>query len=138
MNWKKIISIGAICLTAFTGLGYYLIFGAGPRNILDEKASFVLNANELQHPFKNGEHRTAVSYIDEVAQVNGSVTAYEGNTLELDYKVQVNLVNNPDSTVQIGSVVSVKGRCVGYDDLLEVVKMDQAMLLDNNTNDFNL
>ena len=32
-------------------------------------------------------------------------------------------------TLRPGTKISIKGRCVGYDDLLEIVKIDQAVLL---------
>ncbi|WP_424989344.1 hypothetical protein [Flagellimonas sp.] len=72
---------------------------------------------------------TTHMYGDKVVQTYGSITNIQGNVLTLESCVVVTLMNKPKSLVDIGDRVTIKGRCIGYDDFLHEVKLDQASII---------
>ncbi|WP_136468805.1 OB-fold protein [Flagellimonas onchidii] len=124
MSKKSLIAsllILAICALAFMGYKY---LNPGQRNVAAETARYELSADELFSGFtKEGN-----VYIDQVLLTSGNVTDVEKNSVTLDDKVQVNFISTPLSKVEKGNHISIKGRCIGYDDLLELVKIDQATI----------
>ncbi|MGX1931144.1 OB-fold protein [Flagellimonas sp. 2504JD4-2] len=125
MMSKKTLTISftilIACVLAFMGYKY---LNPGQRNIVAETARYELSANDLFSGFsKDGN-----TYIDQVLLTSGQVTEIDKNSVTLDNKVQVNFIDAPLSKVEKGSHISIKGRCIGYDDLLELVKIDQATI----------
>ena len=52
------------------------------------------------------------------------------NHIMLDNKIQIHLLNPEEQSINLGEIITIKGRCVGFDDLLEEVKIDQATIID--------
>ncbi len=67
-------------------------------------------------------------YIDKTIQISGVITGFSENEITLDKKLFF-LFDHNVKIKTIGKHVSIKARCLGYDDLLEEVKFDQAILL---------
>ncbi len=122
---KKTLTISflilTVCVLAFMGYKY---LNPGQRNVAAETARYELSADDLFSGFnKEGD-----VYIDQVLLTSGKVTEVDKNSVTLDNKVQVNFIGAPLSKVEKGNHISIKGRCIGYDDLLELVKIDQATI----------
>ena len=96
------------------------------RVIADEEAVFFVPADELQYVFANDERSAGAKYMDQVIKVSGKVTDVEGHSIVLDNRVLVNLLNDATTAFQEGKELIIKGRCVGFDELLLQVKIDQA------------
>lgn len=128
MNRKKYFILIAFILIGASVFAYVFAFKSNHRNIAEEEATIVLKATELHNPFKNNRDTITGYYVDKVALITGSITAMTGKTLELDYMIQVDLTDSLTTVFDKGEIITVKGRCVGYDDLLEVVKIDQALI----------
>ena len=60
--------------------------------------------------------------------MSGVVTAVEDNTLTLNDALVAQFESNP--TVTTDQQLTLKGRCIGYDDLFEVVVIDQSIILE--------
>ena len=123
-----VLILVALVVGAF--IGYQTVFNAKHRNIVEEEVSFFLSASDLQTPFFENNEEVSSTYIDQVVQVSGKVTDVSADALELDAKVQVNLLDSLTVNISNGASVTIKGRCVGYDDLLEVVRVDQSTLIE--------
>ena len=96
------------------------------RVIAGEEAVLFVPADELQYVFANDERSAGAKYMDQVIKVSGKVTDVEGHSIVLDNRVLVNLLNDATTAFQEGKELIVKGRCVGFDELLLQVKIDQA------------
>ena len=122
---KKIVFLIVILVLvvgAYTGYKYLY---KDHRNITKEVAILETSATQLQAQFQND---LAVEILNKTIQVSGIVTEIEGKTLTIDEKVHASFSNDL-TTVQLGNTVYIKGRCIGYDDLFELVKIDQAILI---------
>lgn len=125
---KKYLFSGIFGLLILLILGGYLYLNPSHRNIADEEASFTLTASELQESFRRSGSETKMA--DRVIKTRGKITALDEKSASLDRKVEVSFTEKLPPSVEIGMEITVKGRCVGYDDLLQMVKVDQAMLME--------
>jgi hypothetical protein len=95
------------------------------RNIQNEKSEFSVTASELSYDFTKNALNAYSRYSNKTIEIKGKVTEVSDSTLVLDKKVfcQMNEKVNMDF---MNKDVTVKGRCIGFDDLFGVVKFDQC------------
>lgn len=131
MKKERIIIISVVFLFAIitAGVVYNYVFNSAHRNIATEDASMVLSANELHTHFLNDEVSATAKYLDKVLETTGEITSVENNDVTLSNKIQVSFNSEDLPKAQNGASVTIKGRCVGYDELLEMVKIDQALII---------
>lgn len=123
----KYIVIGlasAIIISGF--LVYDKVLNAKHREIFEEPTEFTLSADELQFYFADNQETATKKYMNRVIETHGSVTEIGTNTLVLEDRVQVYFLNDLKQNTTVGDDVNIKGRCVGFDELLLLVKIDQA------------
>jgi len=123
MKRKIVFLIVMLGLVAGAYIGYKYLY-KDHRNIGEEVSVMEVGADDLQHMFQNSE---AESVINKTLTVFGTITQIEGNSITLDDKVQCSFENMLEQ-LAIGDKVRVKGRCMGYDDLFEIVKLDQSTI----------
>ena len=115
-----IVMLGLVA-GAFTGYKYLY---KDHRNIENEVSVIEVKAVDLQLMFQNDK---TISVLNETITVRGTITQIEGNSITIDDKVQCSFDHGIDQVI-VGDRVHVKGRCIGYDDLFEIVKMDQSTI----------
>lgn len=128
MNRNIKISFALFALVGFLSWVYFYTFHSKHRTISEEQVTAEFQAPELLYAFTRDDSDIA-SYADQVILVTGKVSSADKTTIVLNGMVQVNLLPAIQPPVQKGRTLTLKGRCVGYDDLLEVVKIDQATLI---------
>ncbi len=116
----SVIIIGTLC-------GYFYL-NQSHRNIQEEEVSYTLTSSELEESFRNSEAHARIA--DQVIRTQGKITVVGEKSLTLDDKVEVRFISKLPDSLKKGNEVGIKGRCVGYDDLLQVVKVDQAKLIE--------
>lgn len=112
---------------ALAYFGYQYMFPE-QRNILEEKVAFTLPPESLNEAFQ--AENQGSDYIDQVVQTTGKVTEFDSGWIVLDNQIQATLLpSNSDAPLSKDMKITIKGRCVGYDELLELVKVDQATII---------
>jgi len=109
-------------------VGAYFLYGylyKDHRDIDAETATVELSGEELLQKFQNGEGSTL---LNQTVSVYGQVTQLEENAVTLTNSVYASFVSLP-SEIKIGEQYNIKGRCIGYDDLFDLVKLDQSSLI---------
>ncbi|MEO0572341.1 MAG: hypothetical protein AAF039_11605 [Bacteroidota bacterium] len=129
MKKKLILAITGL-IVGVVALGAILnfTFNPKPRVIANEKAAFFIPADQLRDSFTANEGNATVKYMDKVLKVSGKITAIEGKSVVLDDKVLVNFLMDTVSGLLRGDDLVIKGRCVGFDELLLQVRIDQAKI----------
>lgn len=99
------------------------------RNISDEKAIYTLNTNALINAYTLDENIANSKFLDKVIVVTGTVTQVNNSekSITLDEKL-FGLVVDDLTNIKVGDSITIKGRFLGYDELLDEVKMDQINL----------
>ncbi|MBX2826535.1 MAG: OB-fold putative lipoprotein [Flavobacteriaceae bacterium] len=112
---------------------YQYTFNSSHRDIASEAVSISISAQSIQQEFSSNEASASQNYLDKVVAITGVVSEITNETLILDDQVYVVMSQPLASQIEIGEEYAIKGRCIGYDGLLEMVKIDQATPL-NKTN----
>lgn len=121
---KKIILILLVCILAAIVGGYFYLYQEH-RDISSEKAIFQLEAAKLLEDFTKEADASNSKYLNQTIEVNGTVTELTDSSLVLDPGVfcSFTVKTNPKWK---GREITVKGRCIGYDELFSEIKLDQC------------
>ena len=121
MTSKRIFSIMVLILTAI-GLYYYAY--KDHRDIATEGAVYNDTAVALNDSIvQNNE-----AFLNQTLAVSGVVTFVDDTMITLDDALVAQFENRP--AIQLNQQFTIKGRCIGYDDLFEVVVLDQSTIID--------
>jgi len=122
---KKILAIILLILIFITGIFYFFTYQKKHKDWIYIKPQISLSAQELLQNFQNGEQN---DLINKVVQISGTVTALDDSLYILDKAVVCKPAVNIESDITEKEFVTVKGRCVGYDDLLMEVRLDHVVV----------
>ncbi len=124
---KKKISIAVVVL-ALGAFGIYKYAYKSQRNISTEKAEIETNAKSLESEFLMNDSLANVKYLDKTINIYGKITNIDLKTksIVLDEKVYITFLENISPTLKLQNNVKVKGRFIGFDDLLSEFRIDQA------------
>ncbi len=120
---KRVILI--IILFIVGVVGYKYIYKAH-RNIETEKAVFKVQSGEIVIEFSLNIENATNKYLNKTIEVSGIITAFKGNVIMLDHKIVCYMLDSTDHNLILNSKVIIKGRFIGYDELLEEFKIDQC------------
>lgn len=125
---KKLLIGGA--LLAVVAIGVYQYTYQDHRDIATEEAAYVLTVTDMHGQLVKDEAAANKNYLDQTIEVKGSITSLDTQTgtLVLDGKLNGSVLNLSESSAKVGDEVTVKGRFLGYDDLLEELKFDQLTI----------
>lgn len=125
----KKISIFIISIAIIGIISYQYIY-QDHRDISSEKVDSSLLSSELIDSFKNNSKSAEQNYLNKTIIVSGIITEQSKATITLDDVIFCSFINEKSKTLNIRSKVFIKGRCIGYDDLLEQVKIDQCTIIE--------
>lgn len=96
------------------------------RDIENESAQFVINATDLANEFVIDPSAAEKKYLNQTIEVNGNITELNDYDLTLDGKIYCQFSYKIESE---NKNAKIKGRFIGYDNLLEQVKIDQCNII---------
>ena len=123
---KKAILILGLGIILF--LGYNYIY-QDHRIIENEEPEFIVSSDSLFEDFTKRPKHSEAMYLDQTIEINGMVTEVNNHDLTLDDKIFCKFIEI-NGTINLNDKIRLKGRCIGYDDLLEQVKLDQCNLIE--------
>ena len=125
---KWIIILVILVLLAFFGYNYVY---KSHRDISSEEASFSIKVATLANDFKEDETKANEKYLDKTIDINGTVTSFdkESNLVVIDEVLSATLFGKPKEEIVKDQNITIKGRFIGYDELLEEFKMDQVSII---------
>lgn len=97
------------------------------RDIRREQAVSQFQSNDLLSLFIYDEVLASKHYLDQTIEVKGIVTEIKYKFLTLDDKIYCKFVDTIPQNL-LYTNLKVKGRCIGFDELLEQIKLDQCTL----------
>jgi len=124
MNWKIFRSV--LPLVALVAFVYYT--KSLKPDYASIKPTLITDSHDLLWRFQMSE---GAELINQVVQFRGKITGFDSLLIIMDHR----LICNPDSTMVddlgIGDSTTLKGRCIGYDDLLEELRLDHVVKIMN-------
>ncbi|MCG2610494.1 hypothetical protein LZZ90_03110 [Flavobacterium sp. SM15] len=129
MRKYKVLSVVVLIL-----IGCYLVYSylyKDHRDIASEKGSYLVSALSINEEFKTDENKANAKYLDKTIDVYGKISKIDTaeNALIIDDKMFAVFKDQLPANLQQLSNVKIKGRFIGYDDLLEEMKMDQCLII---------
>jgi hypothetical protein len=123
---RKVIFYGIVLVILGCIAGYFYLY-KDHRNIEKEEAFAHIASAALVQEFTSDPEKATQKYLNQTIEVKGLVTEASDSTLMLEGGIfcsfdQVIHLNEKDKNVV------VKGRCIGYDELFNEVKLDQCSL----------
>lgn len=129
MKLKKKI-IGIVLLLILVSFAIYKYVYKSHRDIKNEKATFNITTNKLIEEFSTNEALATEKYLDKTIAIRGIITALDKNenSITIDTKL-FGILKEKNGILKINDSIYLKGRFLGYDELLEEIKMDQISIL---------
>ena len=126
---KKFILIVLVVLLAIAS-GLYFYMYKNHRDIASEEASFSIAVKDLESEFIQNDSLANKKYLDKTIEVYGKITSMDATTkiIVLDDKMEGTSQQSISQGLTVGKQVKMKGRFIGYDDLLGEFKMDQVTI----------
>tara|TARA_B100000768_G_C11265769_1_gene371008 strand:+ start:1296 stop:1673 length:378 start_codon:yes stop_codon:yes gene_type:complete len=124
MKKKILLFVFTLCLFF---LGYNYLF-PDHRTINLEEALFNVEASILFDQFIDNSKQAEYKYLNQTITVSGVITSFNPENIMINNKIFCkfeNIVNK----ININDSIIVKGRCIGYDELLEEIKLDQCSIV---------
>ena len=130
---KKVKIIGILFVTAllvgFSVFNY--VFHGGARDLATEDAAFTVTSKNITAEFAANVPSATKKYSDKAIAVSGIVTSVTDSIVTIDNTIICNF-KTPDTTIKNEQAITVKGRLVGFDDLMGELKLDQCTINKNN------
>ncbi|PZR19956.1 MAG: hypothetical protein DI539_12300 [Flavobacterium psychrophilum] len=127
---KKRLGIGVVVLLVLvSGLlyGYYGFLYKPVRNIETEESAFVMPAQGLAGEYASNSGKADGKYLNQTIEVKGKITEVRDSLLIIDNKIVCGFDTMPANT-GVNKDITIKGRCIGFDELFGEVKLDQCTI----------
>jgi hypothetical protein len=126
---KKVKIIGVLFVIAliigFSVFNY--VFHGGERDLATEEAAFTVTSKNIIAEFAANVSAATKKYSDKAIAISGIVTAVSDSIVTIDNTIICNF-KTPDTTIKNEQSITVKGRLVGFDDLMGELKLDQCSI----------
>ena len=122
---KWIIILIVLIIAAIIGYNYIY---QDHRDIENEIAEFEITSNEIALRFIENTEDAEAKYLNTTIEVSGNVSEGDSTSITLDDKVFCQFSQALQNENQLNTKLKIKGRVIGYDDLLEQVKLDQCTI----------
>ncbi|AWH84165.1 hypothetical protein HYN59_03125 [Flavobacterium album] len=128
MRKKTIIIVAAVLVIALGAAGFYKGYlYKDARDISSEEAASTLEAGKLVGEYKKDAMAADQKYLNKTIEVKGKVTGVSDSVATIDSVVVCGFDMLPKKK-STGKAVTIKGRCIGYDELFGEVKLDQCTI----------
>ncbi len=125
-KWKLITL--AIIIFAFIGFNYVF---KDHRNINKEAPEFKLNAEDLTTEFQINPEKSETKYLNKTISVSGVISEIDKSGVTISNQVFCVFDDKAKLEIKHNQNINIKGRFIGYDDLLEIIKLDQCSIINN-------
>ena len=121
-------SIILLVLIIIGVLGYNYVY-QDHRDIKSETSVFEMSSNNLIDEFQINPSASEIKYLDKTITVTGIITTLDEKNVLLNTSIFCLFSNKIDKNLNESQTIQIKGRFIGYDDLLEQIKLDQCYII---------
>lgn len=128
---KKIKWILVLAILIIMSIVSYNYLYKNHRDISSEEASFSIKVDALANDFKVDKNKANAKYLDKTMEVFGIITAIDttAKTIIIETILSATFERKFNIEIKVSEMVTIKGRFIGYDELLEEYKMDQVTII---------
>ena len=125
MKKSRIIALFLLLSVVVGVSAFNYVMHGGGRNLLKEETNFSVSSNDLAKEFSTNTNLANAKYLEKAVAVKGIVADVNNNVITLDNGIVCTL-QRANNAIKKNQIVTIKGRVVGYDDLMEEIKLDQC------------
>lgn len=125
--WKKSILLLVVFSGIVLGTALYKYIYHEHKSVATAASDYSVSSKELVEAFITDPEKASKKYLEAIVTVSGSITETDSEGMLLSSGVFCYFL---DSIPKYDTAkIKIKGRCIGYDELLEVVKIDQCSIV---------
>jgi len=129
MKRKIVLTTLALCVLGVFGYSY--VWYGGARNVANEEAAFTVPSKSIIEEFGSNIEKSNTKYLEKAIAIKGNVTKVTQKQIIIDNTIICDLKES-DPSIKKGQLLTLKGRVVGYDDLMGELKLDQCLVINND------
>ena len=109
----------------------YFTYNKPHTDFSKSRSEFTIESKDLIAFYQIDTDNENARYLDKILLLTGIVTGAEENIIILDNGIVCTLdpSQKVNEKINLGTKVSVRGRCIGYDDLLEEIRVDHSFIM---------
>lgn len=126
---KKKLLIVCFFVIISTVLIYNYVYKSH-RDISNEKESFAISVIDLKNDYRKNDSLANAKYLDKTIVIYGKITSLDlaNRLLSVDTSLSA-ILKESGVSLNLNDSIKLKGRFIGYDDLLEEFKMDECSVI---------
>jgi len=124
---KIILTIAVFIIMLFAMYHFYINKDA--RDIATEEPAFAVKSDQLLAEFSADGATASKKYLNKTITITGSVSSVDEKSLSLEGGIYCQLIQK--TALKSGTAITVKGRLIGFDDILSEIKLDQCTIITN-------
>jgi len=128
---KKVFYLLLFLIVAVFAVYQYLY--KSHRNIAAEEANFTTTATEVFNAYTESYSLANAKYLDKTIMIRGKITNldYSGKIITVDEKLAARFAVNLSDQLKLQDSIVIKGRLIGFDDLLGEIQLDQCIVIEH-------
>lgn len=129
ITWSLLRILIPLFIIGFTII--YFTYNKPHKDFNKTPSQFTIESKKLISFYQNNSEDANTKYLDKIILITGTITDLEENIIILDNGIVCTLDPSQkiDDQIYMGSKISIKGRCIGYDDLLEEIRVDHSFVI---------
>jgi hypothetical protein len=128
LSKRSKILIGLVLVIAISAYAAYSYAYAPHKAISDMEVAFTGSSQDFLEKIK--ENPESWTQGEKVIELTGKITAKDEKGISLNESIYFQLAEGTSTAkLQEGNTINIKGRIIGYDDLLEELKLDKAIII---------
>ena len=127
---KKKILI-TILLFIIIGISVYFYAYQDHRDINTETADYIVTVSGLEKDFASNDSLSYIKYQDKTIELTAQVSSSDtsNKSIVLGEKIFATFKDSLPKDIVAGKTLKIKGRFLGYDELLQEFKIDQSSIV---------
>ena len=133
MKRKRIlfITVGLLVMIFFGTYFYYGFLYKEARNIESEIPELNVTAAKIFSDYNLNPEKADSKYLNKTIQITAKITKETDSVIVLENTVFCRFTQKNKEEI-MGNTATIKGKCIGYDDLFQEVKLDQCSINKQN------
>jgi hypothetical protein len=128
---KKLTILFLVVFVVFSILVGINILYKPHKDIANSRVDFTINSKELYNEFTQDEKKAFKMYSNKVIESSGKISSIdiENKSIVLDSILFYQFDHAIEKTIKLNQNIKIKARLVGYDELMNEIKLDQSTIL---------
>jgi tRNA_anti-like len=128
MKKSKVISLVLLLVIVIGISGFNYVMHGGGRDLSQETTNFSVSSKKIAEEFTSNTALANTKYLEKAVAIKGIVTDKNENEIILDNGIVCQLKKS-DTSIKVNQAITIKGRVVGYDDLMGEIKLDECFTI---------